>query len=123
MKKVIKIIVAIWAIAITFWEVFDFATTLPIEFGRFPFISVLLMVVGILLLVPSMDKHENILMVIALIIFGFLAISALIAFIKGIGAAENIVSYIWGRVSKVIFILIPALLSFVFLFGKETKKD
>lgn len=123
MKKTLKFVVAIWAIVVTFWEVIDFATTFPIEFARFPFLSVLLLVVGIMLLIPSLEKYETILMVIALIIFGFLAISALIAFIKGVGAVEvqDLFVYVFRGIAKVAFIFIPAVLSFLFLFSKPKR--
>lgn len=123
MKQVLKIIVAIWAIVVTAWEVIEFATTFPLEFARFPFLSVLLLIVGIMLLIPSLVKYETILMVIALIIFGFLAISALIAFIKGIGSVEvqDLFVYVFRGVAKVAFIFIPAILSFLFLFSKPQR--
>lgn len=121
MKKTLKIIVAVWSILISVGEVADYFSK-PLTWEGIPFVAFLLLVVGILLLIPSLVKAERILMIIALIFFAYFAVMALVGFFRGVGNVELklLVRYINDALIRIVFYLVPATLAFLFLFGKPT---
>lgn len=120
MKRTLKLIVAIWSIFISVDEVVAFFSG-PLSLGRFPFVAALLLVTGILLLVPKMEKNERIFMIIAFLFFGYFTVVGLIDFIRHFGSVEIrlLFSYILTTVKSIAFYLVPATLAALYLFNKK----
>lgn len=114
-KKLLKTIVAIWSIVISLESIIGFFSG-PLEWQRIPFVGILLLVVGILLLVPKFANIESVLMIVALVFFGYFVVVGVIGFIKGVGNVElkNLFVYIANFFKSIIFVLIPAVLSLLY---------
>lgn len=120
MRKTLKIIVAVWSIFITLDEVARFFSG-TISFATFPYVAVILFAVGVLILLPGMDKFDRFLMVIALALFGYHAVVGIIAFVQNFGgtAVEDILVYLTTQIKTIVFYLIPAALSLMYLTNKK----
>lgn len=124
-KKIIKVIVAFWSIFISLDNVLYFFAQPNKNWQTFPWIGVLLLVIGVLIFIPRLEKFDRMLLIIASGFFVYFTVIGVIGLVNIVASTElgQIFTFepfkaISSQLKTIFFSFVPALLGVFYLTRK-----
>lgn len=128
-RRVLKIIVAVWAYFVSVDQVLAFfaGNNGAIDWSNpVPYLAIILFAAGVLILIPGLDKLDQLLVVVIIGLFGFFVVNNVIAVINSIGSLVQledgiikVVSRVTAALKDIFFNLVPAALGVMYLTKKS----